>query len=125
MLTDSPSARLGVKRVTHALEHLVRHDDGEGELEGVPVEAVLPLGLLVRVEAADEDVVVPAVDGPRRDGVPGALVFEVRGRPEREGGRLEEPVRRRQELAALERRLGYPRLEVREREGVLEPFLVA
>ena len=120
---DNALLQLGVKQLSHALEHGVGHGHGKRQLERVPGQAVLPLGLLVRVQAADEHVVVPAVDGPRLERLIGRLLAEVGLLPLAKEDLLGEHVGRRQVLAAVEQRARSHRLELGHREGVLEALL--
>ena len=122
---DLPLLRLVVKELPHAAQHVIGARHGEGELEGVSAQIVLPHGFLAGVEAADEDVVVPAVDGPLVDGLLGGLLAEVRLLPPAEEDLLGEEVGRGQILAAIEEALGCEGFDLGYREGVLESLLVA
>lgn len=87
------------------------------------MQIVLPLGLLVRVETADQDVVVPAVDRPGVDlGVVG-LLAEVGLRPLAVEDLLCQHVGRGQVLSAVEESAGCDALDGRDGEGVLESVL--
>lgn len=66
-----------VEQGADALEYGVGLRHGESKLERVAAQAVLPLWGLVRVQAADKHVVVPAVHGPLGQGLLGSLFAEV------------------------------------------------
>lgn len=121
---DDALLELGVEELARALEQLVGHGDGHGQLQGQAAHAVLPLRLLVRVEAADQDVVVPPVHGPFRDGLVGGLLAEVGLLPLAKEDLLRQHVGCGKDLAALQDGLGGESLEVRDGEGVLEPLLL-
>lgn len=87
------------------------------------MQPVLPLGPLAGAQAADEHVVVPAVDGPGVDGLVGALVAEVGLGPEAREDFLGEHVGRGEVLAAVEEGAGGDGFEGGDGEGVLEGFL--
>ena len=109
-----------VEQFTNALEHCVRLRDRERELERLPAQVVVPLGLSVRVEPADERVVRPAVDGPeeRRDVT--VLVVEVGRGPDAEEEGFRTEVDQRAVVAVLEEGFGGVALERADGEGALE-----
>lgn len=114
---------LVVKELPYTLQHLIGTRDGKRELQGVAAQTIVPLGLLVGVEAADEHVVVGSVDGPLGDGRVGHLVVEVGLVPNVEKGGLSDPVGRLHVLAAVEEDVSGSRLESGNGKGGLEAVL--
>lgn len=102
---------LVVKELPHTLQHLVGTRD------------IVPLGLLVGVEPADEHVVVGSVGGPLGDGRVGHLVVEVGLVPNVEKGGLSNSVGRLHVLAAVEEDVSGSRLESGDGKGGLEAVL--
>lgn len=92
---------LRVKELASPLQHVVCHGDGEGELHGVAVKIVIPLGGLPRPEPADQDVVVVACDGPLSERLVGIACVEVGIRPDVEEDALCDFVRRLEVFAAV------------------------
>lgn len=112
-----------VKELSHTLQHLIGTRDGKRKLKRVTSQAIVPLGFLIRVEPADEHVVVGSVDGPFRDGCVGHLVVEVGLVPDIEKGGFGNPVGRLDVLAAIEEDVSGSRLEGRDGKGGLEAVL--
>jgi len=108
---DDQLLLLGVKKLTDTLQHLVGLPDGKRKLESVAVKAPLPLGLLIRVQSADEHIVVPACDGEGIDIFVRGLLTEVRLLPLGECDLLKDQVRCVEILSALQDSLGRSSLD--------------
>lgn len=117
--------RLGIEKRADPFQHLVGSRHGKGQLERVRLEPVFPLGLLSGIQAADQHVVVPAVDGPLGDFGVGVFVVEVWLLPDVEEDALGGQVGDEAELAAVEEDDCGIGLEGRDGEGGLEADLAA
>ena len=98
--------RLGIKKLSNALQHLVGHGDGERQLQCVSAQVIIPLGFLTRIQPANEDVIVISIDWPRLDFLVGRFLVEVWLVPEIEEESLSNPVRRREVFAAVKENSG-------------------
>lgn len=120
-----PFGRFRIEEGSNALQHLVCPRHGKGQLERVPLEPVFPLGLLAGIQAANQHVVIPAVDGPVGDFGIGDLVVEVWLVPEPEEDAFGGKVGDGAVLAAVEEDDGGAGFEGGEGEGGLEAELAA
>lgn len=105
---------LCVKQLAHPLQHVVGHGHGEGQLHGVTVQAVIPLGLFTGPLAADEDVVVIARHGPLGQRLVRVAGVKVGLRPDVKEDVLGNLVGRFKVLAAVEQRECNVRFGVRD-----------
>lgn len=120
-----PFRLLSIKKRTNPLQHLIRSGHRKRQLQRIPLEPILPLGLLPRIQSADENVVVPAVDGPLGDGLVGDFIVEVWLLPEPEEDALCGEVGEGADLAAVEEDDGGGGFEGGDGECGLEALLGA
>lgn len=120
-----PFSLLSIKKRANSLQHLIRPSNRKRQLKRIPLEPILPLGLLPGVQPADKDVVVPAVDGPLGDGLVGDFIVEVWLLPEPEEDALGGEVGEGADLAAVEEDDGGGGFEGRDGECGLEALLGA
>lgn len=120
-----PLGLLSIKKRTNPLQNLIRPSNRKSQLQRIPLEPILPLGFLARIQSTNEDVVVPAVDGPLGDGLVGDLVVEVWLLPEPEEDALGGEVGEGADLAAVEEDDGGGGFEGRDGECGLEALLGA
>lgn len=120
-----PLGLLSIEKRTNTLQHLIRPGHGKCQLKRIPLEPILPLGLLAGVQPADEDVVVPAVDGPLGDGLVGDFIVEVWLFPEPEEDGLCGEVGEGADFAAVEEDDGGGGFEGGDGECGLETLLGA
>lgn len=81
-----------VKQLPNSLQHIIRPGHGEGKFKHVGLEPMFPDRFLARIQAANENIVVPAIDGPVFDGLVRGFVAEVRRLPLVEEYFFGEPV---------------------------------
>lgn len=120
-----PLCRFRIEEGANPLQHLVCPRHGKGQLERVPLEPVFPLGFLPGVQAANQHVVVPSVDGPVCDFGVGDFVVEVWLVPEPEEDAFGGEVGDGAVFAAVEEDGGGACFEGGDGEGGLEAELAA
>lgn len=120
-----PLCRFRIEEGANPLQHLICPRHGKGQFERVPLEPVFPLGLLSGIQAANQHVVVPAVDGPVGDFGVSDLVVEVWLVPEPEEDAFGGEVGDEAVFAAVEEDDGGACFEGRDGECGLEAELGA
>jgi hypothetical protein len=117
--------RFRIEEGTNPLQHLICSRHWERQFERVPLEPIFPLWFLSGIQAANQHVVVPSVDGPFRNFGVGDFVVEVWLFPEPEEDAFRSKVGDGAVFATVEEDNGCACFEGRDRECRLESELAA
>lgn len=120
---ESQLLGLIIEELAHTLKHVICPCHRESQLERVAPKIIIPDRELIRVETADEYIVMISIHGPLFNGLVRGLLTEVGTLPLAEEDLLHQPIGRRKVLATVHQGSGSNGLDFCYGERRLEALL--